>query len=267
MGKKSPYLLGCATMMLLMAVAVTVMVTGGESPLMAATNAGDSCETCHSDPDFLVKNKKLYDYYQNWTLSLHKVENVTCVDCHGGNPKVKTKKAAHGGSAMSAARKTSPINYANIPKTCAKCHKKVYQRYQESEHFQHLKSEKQEGQGPNCVTCHGSVNLRVLNVNNVRTTCAKCHNEKTENNPEIPDHAEKVLHDFLSIDRYARYITLRSDARKTREMLERIESSIRTLSEEWHTFNLEEIEEKTQVLLQEVKEKRSQLKKERKSKN
>ena len=26
----------------------------------------DSCVACHRNPDFLVRNKKLYDYFRDW---------------------------------------------------------------------------------------------------------------------------------------------------------------------------------------------------------
>ena len=61
-----------------------------------ASSGGNSCESCHRDPDFLVTNKKLYDYYQQWQDSVHHQEEVTCDDCHGGNAQVAGKEEAHG---------------------------------------------------------------------------------------------------------------------------------------------------------------------------
>ena len=219
----------------------------------------DTCVTCHSDEKFMVRNIKLYEYFQNWQLSLHRIEGVNCVDCHGGNPKAKTKENAHGGKAMGAAEKSSPISYQNIPKTCAKCHDEVFERFRKSEHYKHLISNGQTEQGPNCVTCHGSVNLHVLNVNSVQQVCTQCHNEKTRNNPDIPEQAERVLRDFLSIDRYTRYLTLRGDPKKVQPVLQDLEPKISELGAQWHTFDLDAIHEETHQVLKEVKEKRKEL--------
>ena len=70
-------------MMGLMALLVTlpILVTSGLSPARAETEE-ESCITCHRDPDFLVTNRKLYDYYQDWKLSIHAQEDITCSDCH-----------------------------------------------------------------------------------------------------------------------------------------------------------------------------------------
>jgi hypothetical protein len=122
----------------------------------AAEGAKDSCVDCHSDPDLLVKNKKLYDYFQEWSASVHKQEEVSCSDCHGGNPDVDDKDAAHGGDLTGAAA-TSSVNFRNIPSMCGECHDEMYDAFRKSEHFEHLLAKKQEEQGPTCVTCHGSI--------------------------------------------------------------------------------------------------------------
>ena len=63
----------------------------------AAEKNVDSCVDCHRDPKFLVTNRKLYDYYQQWKASVHTQEGLSCADCHGGDPAKKDKDAAHGG--------------------------------------------------------------------------------------------------------------------------------------------------------------------------
>ena len=68
--------------------------------LLAALPAGaqapakqkDSCVDCHRNPDFLVQNKKLYDYFRDWQLSIHRQHDVSCSDCHGGHPEIADKK-------------------------------------------------------------------------------------------------------------------------------------------------------------------------------
>ncbi len=55
------------------------------------------------------------------------------------------------------------MNFRNIPKTCGQCHERIYEGFRESAHFEHLASKDEENLGPNCVTCHGSINATVLN--------------------------------------------------------------------------------------------------------
>jgi nitrate/TMAO reductase-like tetraheme cytochrome c subunit len=246
---------------LLLAVAGAASAVAAEKGAASGDKAQktDFCVECHRDQRFLVQNKKLYDYFQAWTLSLHQQEGVACADCHGGNPNASTKAAAHGGEAMRSSQATSPINYQNIPGTCAKCHETIYEEFRQSEHYKHLKVAKQEQQGPNCVTCHGSLNVQVLNVTNVRNTCQKCHNQETDNSPEIPGEAEVVLNNFLSINRYYRFIVSRSSEQDARAFSQVVDPVIKRLNAEWHTFDIDEIDKKTHDLVQFMKVRRNEL--------
>ncbi|MDH4249293.1 MAG: cytochrome c3 family protein [Deltaproteobacteria bacterium] len=236
-----------------------LLTLGSPAPAFAAPAKGDSCETCHSDPDFLVRNKKLYDYYRDWALSTHSQEGVTCSDCHGGNPKTKTKEEAHKGTYMDPADPRSPINYRNVPLTCSKCHEDVFKSFQGSPHFKHLKAMDKDVQGPNCVTCHGSVNLTVLNVNTVRAACERCHNTQRKILPEVPDKAEAVLHDLLSVSRYYQFIVSRSEPQEVRAFFNKVDPIVEELTLQWHTFDLKSVQAKTRELLVLLKEKRSEL--------
>jgi nitrate/TMAO reductase-like tetraheme cytochrome c subunit len=224
----------------------------------SAEEGKDSCVECHSSPSFLVTNKKLYDYFQRWLPSIHSQEGVTCVDCHGGNPRSSSKEAAHRGD-PEASRADSAVNFRNVPHTCGGCHEDVYRGFRESSHFEHLSSEDQEDQGPTCVTCHGSINVAVLNVATVEEVCRQCHNERNQNSPENSHEARALLNRFLSIHRYYRYIAVRGDPVETREFFEKVDAAIRELSVTWHTFDLPEIKEMTETILDAVKQKRGEV--------
>jgi nitrate/TMAO reductase-like tetraheme cytochrome c subunit len=217
--------------------------------------AMDSCVDCHSKASFLVTNKKLYDYFQRWGSSIHEQEGVTCVDCHGGNPQSSDKEKAHGGD-LNEANASSAVNFRNIPQTCGECHEDIYKGFRESTHYEYLVSTDQEDQGPTCVTCHGSINVAVLNVDTVEETCRACHNGETENGPENPLEARALLNHFLSIHRYYRYITVRGDPGETKRFFEEVDAQIRDLSMTWHTFDLDAIGEKTESLLHALRAKR-----------
>ena len=213
-----------------------------------ARTAKASCITCHAD------------YWEEVQGSIHGKAGILCQDCHGGNPAAATKEGAHGSEALlRSSEAASPVNYRNIPKTCAKCHEGIYDRYRLSKHFEHLRVAAQEEQGPNCVTCHGSLNIKVLNVSTVRQTCQKCHNEDNGNYPEIPAQAESVLNNFLSIHRYYRFIALRSRPEDARAFFQFVDPAIKQLNAEWHTFDLKTIDSKTHDLVQFMKVRRNDL--------
>jgi ATP-dependent helicase YprA (DUF1998 family) len=224
----------------------------------APDEADDSCVECHRGPGLFVTNRKLYDYFEKWTSSVHKQEDVTCVDCHGGNPELSDKEAAHAGD-LSGSGRGSAVNFRNIPTTCGECHDEIYEGFRRSSHFEHVRAKKQEDQGPTCVTCHGSINVSVLNVNTVEETCSRCHNEESDNHGENPGEARALLNRLLSIHRYYRYITVRGDPVETREFFEKVDAQLHDLSVTWHTFDLEKIREQTERVLAELKQKREEV--------
>jgi formate-dependent nitrite reductase cytochrome c552 subunit len=242
-----------------LAAALLLLYTPAAQAAKPAAAGKNSCVTCHSDPKFLVQNKKLYDYFQNWKLSVHRQENVSCADCHGGNPQAEDKQAAHAGTALGASEASSPISYQNVPATCARCHADVFKSFQQSAHFKNLISNQQEKQAPNCVTCHGSVNISVLNVSTVRTTCARCHNKESGLFPEIPGEAESVLSDFLSIHRYYRYIAAKGEPKQIKALFKIIDPRIKRLNANWHTFDLPKVKADTEELITFLKMQRDQM--------
>ncbi len=224
----------------------------------------DSCVECHQNPDFLVTNKKLYDYYEQWSESVHKQEDVSCTDCHGGNPEFPGKGKAHG-KGVGVSDAASGIFYKNIPETCGTCHEDVLDGFQESEHFQHIKKSGDEKQGPTCVTCHGSINVGILDVNSVEAACARCHTEERDNLPENPAKAKRILNRFLAIHRFYRYISIRIEPEEARDFFLAVDKRQAKLSVTWHTFDLDQIEKETDELLAVLKAKRDELQKKSKA--
>jgi hypothetical protein len=220
----------------------------------------DSCVACHRNPDFLVRSKKLYDYFRDWELSVHSQEGVTCSDCHGGNPRIADKKKAHGAN-VGEESPDSAVNFKNIPDTCGRCHDEFLAAYLDSDHFGNLVKAEQQHQGPNCVTCHGSMNTAVLDVATVKAACARCHNDETENNPEIPDEARVILNRFLSIDRFHRYVSVRLKLEERRSIFEVADPRIHALAVLWHTFDLEKIEQESRAVVELMQEKRDAVRK------
>lgn len=217
----------------------------------------DSCAGCHRNPNFLVQNKKLYEYYQDWKLSVHSEAGVTCSDCHGGDPAALDKAAAHRGH-ISGSEQGSAVNFRNIPETCGQCHEEILAAYRKSLHFDHLAANDQEQQGPNCVTCHGSMAVSVLDGTNVEAACARCHNRKTLNHPNVPADAQEILNRLYSIHRLHRYVSVRLETDEM-EFLERIDERISQLAVQWHTFDLCSIDRRTRNIVDRLRDKRQQL--------
>jgi nitrate/TMAO reductase-like tetraheme cytochrome c subunit len=238
---------------------LSLAVLLASAPAVAEEEEPDSCVDCHSNPDMLVTNKKLYDYFERWTSSIHKQEGVTCVDCHGGNPRAADKRGAHATADLTEAKASSAVNFRNIPDTCGDCHEEILESFRKSAHFEHVVAKEEEDQGPTCVTCHGSINVAVLNVNTVEATCSRCHNEESENHPDTPEEARALLNRFLSIHRYYRYITVRGDPLETRAFFELADAQIHSLSVTWHSFDLDKIREETEIVLAALKEKRQEV--------
>ena len=226
----------------------------------ASAETGNSCIDCHSNPNFLVTDKKLYDYYQLWEQSVHGQEGVSCVDCHNGNPKAKDKTTAHGTGGMSASNRTSPVNYRNVPQTCAQCHEEFFRHFKDSKHYEISQKADPKQRSANCVTCHGSVNIAVLNVTTVRKTCELCHNEKSGNHPNIPARAEVLLNKFLSVQRYDRYLAKLQKNLKDPLSFNQIDKTATSIFIDWHTFDLDNIEKRTLKLLEQMKAKRNEIK-------
>jgi len=250
---------------------IACLAAGGVAPAagMAAEAAApkkaavESCIACHRDPDFLVTNRKLYNYYRDWERSIHHEEGVTCSDCHGGDPDAASREAAHEGMLGESNAKSS-VNFANVPDTCGTCHDEVEAAYRTSKHFEHLVKHAEKGdgesqQGPSCITCHNSMNTLTLDVTTVEATCSECHNDETGNHPDIPDQARVALNRFLSIDRFHRYVAVRLDPKEARGYLATIDARREELSVLWHTFDLERIEAATRGILDDLRTKRDEI--------
>ncbi len=123
------------------------------------------CIECH------ISSKMNPDYLkipQEWKMSIHYKNRVSCHDCHGGDPSDAAVSCGTPHSGFVGTPK-----YKDVPNMCGKCHLGILERYQTSGHGRALKA---SGAGPNCVTCHGSHRIQKANIdiiNEVR--CTKCH--------------------------------------------------------------------------------------------
>ncbi len=242
--------IGCAVALALPAVAAAAVGTSAD--------AKEGCVRCHGDSGFMVTYPKLYDYFQQWKRSIHGQEGVTCSDCHGGDPAAADAKAAHG-RGVGADSPASGVHYTRVVETCGNCHDDVLAGFVNSKHYEHIKHGPGEAQGPTCVTCHGSINVEVLSVTSVEQACARCHNERTKNHPDIPGRARDVLARFLSIHRYYRYLTRRLEPDQARAFFANLDARVDRLNTTWHTFDIDAIERGTHEVLDTLRRERESV--------
>lgn len=147
----------------------------------------DTCVECHAS----LGGKQTQMTVQ-WQRSVHAERNVSCADCHGGNPAGKTVDEA---MSPAAGYVGAPAK-ADIPALCASCHADVnqmrqydlptdqYAKYRESTHGVRL------AQGDTnvatCYDCHGGHETLKANdpassvyPTNVPTLCSGCHSDET----------------------------------------------------------------------------------------
>lgn len=232
-------------------LAVIAWITAG-SEVVAGQEAVpkiDQCVTCHANPDFLVTNKKLYDYFQNWRSSVHGLEDVTCIDCHGGRADIVEQDAAHASMTTTDAH-TDAVSYREIPATCGACHQEELKAYLTSRHYKLMENRQQADRGPNCVTCHGSLNAQAPTVRTVAETCQRCHNDDNGNHPSMPVEAEHLLNELNTIRGFGLYVSRRGEGDLRASALQELAVGMTDLTRHWHTFDLESIASRTDELLE-----------------
>lgn len=122
------------------------------------------CLDCH-DSDIMKPGFRSIP--GEWRKSWHYQNNISCHDCHGGDPRDATM-------AMSPERGfAGKPEYSQVPEFCGKCHIGILKSYLESGHGRALKSTRS---GPNCVTCHGSHGIQKADLNIINEErCSQCH--------------------------------------------------------------------------------------------
>jgi len=202
--------------------------------------AKDTCVECHKDTKFLVQNKKLFDYYEIWKDSTHDIADVKCVNCHGGDPTKIDKDESHKGYFTSFVGDDKEY-IKLIPIRCGKCHNEVLNHFLSSKHYKALK---EKGTGPNCVTCHGAMNVGIYKVSEISRSCEVCHNEETKNNQEIGKVAEGVLHNINILRVYNEWLS--SHTIFNEEKRKKLITLYQDIIFSWHTFNFADIEVRIQ---------------------
>ncbi len=123
------------------------------------------CVDCHTSK---IMNPDYLKIPQEWKMSIHYKNKVSCHNCHGGDPNDAAVSCGTPHSGFIGTPK-----YREVPELCGRCHVGILKNYLTSGHGKALKT---TGKGPNCVTCHGAHNTQKASIdiiNDVR--CTKCH--------------------------------------------------------------------------------------------
>ena len=151
-------------------------VTNPASP-MFKMNLPLTCARCHSNPgltkEYEINHPKAAAQYLDSIhgqalLKMGLIVAPSCDDCHGVHD---IKRAVD---------RDSPINHANVARTCGKCHYGVEKTYDQSIHGQLLA--RGDTHGPVCTDCHTAHEITNPEGNNFKAIsdqrCGKCHEDR-----------------------------------------------------------------------------------------
>ncbi len=134
------------------------------SPWAIAKGETSACIQCHTSDEM---GPEMHGIILQWKESFHATHNVSCHDCHGGAPEDVS-------AAMKAQRgfKGTPTD-KEIPEFCGTCHIAILDNYLKSGHG---KAFLEIGEGPSCVTCHGSHDIKKASMDLINERlCTQCH--------------------------------------------------------------------------------------------
>jgi cytochrome b subunit of formate dehydrogenase len=164
-----------------------IMPGNDPSSRVAPRNLARTCGSCHENPSIVAQHHiPMIGPVEVFEKSVHarvphgeKRPAATCVDCHSAT--------GTGHRILPPIDPQSTIFHFNIPKTCAKCHEKIGDRYSRSSHG--WLAAHGEADAPVCTTCHGEHAILpvtdkespVYPTNVSLTTCGPCHGSKLIN--------------------------------------------------------------------------------------
>ena len=138
-----------------------------------------TCAKCHANKNITEEYKMKYPSVgSQYQESIHGqallkkglIVAPSCNDCHGVHD---IKRSVD---------RSSPINHANVAKTCGKCHVTVEAIYNKSIHGQLLA--KGDPRGPVCIQCHTAHTIEKPTGGHFKMqadqTCGKCHADRLE---------------------------------------------------------------------------------------
>ena len=194
--------------------------------------ATNPCVTCHQG---LAAPQAAAHSFAAWRASAH-AATVTCDRCHGGDTTATEEQAAHR-DVYPASDYRSMVYPTRVPATCGACHQ------QELGFF--IAGRLRAGQGPSCVTCHGSMAVHILTPAALDTACGACHRAGGTAPAATIDTARALLtrmHQLDSTQQAAEAAVAQLTSARARERAQRRVQQARDLltraHQGWHAFDL-----------------------------
>jgi hypothetical protein len=220
-------------------------------PLEHASAQGSRCADCH------LANPNAPGHLYAWDRSPHGQNGVGCEACHGGDASTFESFAAHKGI-LNSGNPSSPVNRANIPRTCGGCHSGPFVAFQSSKMFALLQAGNQDV--PVCTTCHSAVGATLLSPKALEARCQKCHAaDKPGSHPEFPAQGRRMLESIEEVRGLLRQAQPQIRRIRDIEIRERFEEQYRQAEVPMmealnfqHTFRYEASEERRAVARQRV---------------
>ncbi len=138
------------------------------------------CGGCHNENGKANQNTNLKEKnpIADYSKSVHGqsmekkglINTAICTDCHTAHFELKEED------------ERSSINPKNVPKTCAKCHKGIYDEYIASDHS--ILKDKGDNKFPTCVVCHSAHVISDIKGDKfmfeITEQCGRCHQHLAE---------------------------------------------------------------------------------------
>ena len=199
----------------LMAVLALVVLTHPAHGQMNQSRCAD-CHFANQDED------PAPDHLFAWDLSAHRRNDVGCEGCHGGDPTTFESFLAHK-DVLNHRNPSSPVNRANLPQTCGRCHAGPYVEFQRSGHFELLKEG--DRRVPTCMTCHGAVAADFLSPRGLEEECSRCHGPEGVDPLPLKASEARLLLEGIA--------TVRESLRSARHLIDRVSDESRKTEYEY----------------------------------
>ncbi len=189
------------------------------------------CVDCHTSEEM---KEDYVTIPQEWKMSIHYANGVSCHDCHGGDPDEAAVSCGTPHSGFVGTPK-----HVNVPSMCGKCHIGIMKSYHSGGHGRALQ---QTGKGPSCVTCHGSHKIQKASIGIInKVRCQKCHSyERAKIMKQALFMTEKRIGDLED-----QLVALKSSGilpDEEEKMLFRTQAEFRTL---FHTIDVDLVKDRT----------------------
>jgi cytochrome b subunit of formate dehydrogenase len=154
-----------------------VLARSDDASMTYRANVPELCGSCHREEGgaSVVSELAGVTALTDYSRSVHGrgltekglLPSAVCIDCHSSHLILKHTDAR------------STVSPANLPATCAQCHRGIYKEFIKSVHYS--PDPREDKNLPNCANCHSSHTIAEVErdqfMNEVQRQCGDCHHE------------------------------------------------------------------------------------------